>query len=77
MTHLMQRVFRDDFDALRAAEAGMIAGAELVTIHPVDFVKPEFGRHRVYWRVRNDAHIDAIDKAIAKELYPDEDEDEG
>jgi hypothetical protein len=72
----MQRVFRDDFDALRAAEAGMIADAELVTIVPVDPQKLEFGRTRVYWRVMDDAHIDRVDEAIRKELYPDEEDEE-
>lgn len=75
MKHLMQRVFRDDFDALRAAEAGMIAGADLVTLVPVDPLKLEFGRTRVYWRVIDDSHIDRVDKAIAKELFPDEEEE--
>jgi hypothetical protein len=66
----MQRVFLDDFDALRAAEAGM--EAELVCLVPVEPGKLEYGRTRVYWRVRDDAHIDLVDKAIGKELYPDE-----
>lgn len=76
MKHLMQRVFRDDFDALRAAEAGMLADAVLVTIVPVEPQKLEFGRTRVYWRVLDDAHIERVDKAISKELYPDEEDEE-
>jgi hypothetical protein len=77
MKHIMQRVFRDDFEALRAAEAGMLADAQLVTLTPVEPQKLEFGRTRVYWRVIDEAHIDRVDKAISKELYPDEQDEEG
>lgn len=73
MKHLMQRVFRNDFDALLAAQAGMIADADLVTITPIEPQKLEFGRMRVYWRVMDDAHIERVDKAISKELYPGDD----
>jgi hypothetical protein len=72
MYQLMRREFRNDFDAFRAAEAGLKAHAALVTLTPVDPQHLEFGRTRVYWRVLDDAHIERVDAAISKELYPDE-----
>lgn len=69
MNHLMQRCYQNDFDAMRAAEAGMIAGGELVTNNPMEPQNLEFGRQRVYWRVLDDDHINRIDDAISVELY--------
>jgi hypothetical protein len=63
-------MFRDDNEALRAAEAGMEAGGKLFSIVPL--YAGGNGMHRVYWKVLDSKHCDEIDAAISKALFPDE-----
>lgn len=72
MKKLMTRTGKLWDVAMQHAEAGMSVGAELVTLCPIE--GRDEGYWRIFWRVRDDSHIDEVDAAIST-LYPDEDDE--
>lgn len=70
---VMMRSAEDDFAALKTADAMEAAGATVITLTPngqaqyPTALAPHV-RYIVWARVRDDAHIAAVDKAIAAEF---------